>query len=363
MLEKIKKYRQDLHQIPELELDLPQTKAYVVNILKDLDCILEYPIESSVAAFFNNHKEKTLAFRSDMDALPIQEQNHTDYVSKYPGKMHACGHDGHMAMLLGFAQELNTYYKELDTNILLIFQPGEENPGGAKKICETGILEKYNVQYIFGFHVWPYLKEGQIATKPGSMMARSSEVNIEIFGKSSHAAKYKEGIDSLEIAANYLVDIYNMEKQIDDSKYRLLRFGKMESGTIRNIVSDYARLEGTMRACDDETFFYMKDQLEQLSKKHKATFTFDINEGYPALVNDEELVNNILNQRKDIIRLKEPELITEDFSYYLQYVPGAFFYLGTGTGIPLHNDHFDFDEKILLEGIQMYIYLSKNVKV
>ena len=213
MLETIKKYRKDLHQIPELELDLPETTNYILSVLEEFDCIVSVPLKSTIFAYFDNQKEHTLAFRSDMDALPVTEQTNLEFKSKNPGKMHACGHDGHMAMLLGFAKELNTYYKTLDKNILLIFQPGEESPGGAHLICEDNILKKYHVQYIFGTHLWPVLEKGVVATRKNEFMARASEINIDIYGKESHAAKYKEGIDALEIGAEILLEIYAMEKK------------------------------------------------------------------------------------------------------------------------------------------------------
>ena len=186
MLETIKKYRRDLHQIPELELDLPETTNYILSVLEEFDCIVSVPLKSTIFAYFDNQKEHTLAFRSDMDALPVTEQTNLEFKSKNPGKMHACGHDGHMAMLLGFAKELNTYYKTLDKNILLIFQPGEESPGGAHLICEDNILKKYHVQYIFGTHLWPVLEKGVVATRKNEFMARASKINIDIYGKENN---------------------------------------------------------------------------------------------------------------------------------------------------------------------------------
>lgn len=360
MFNQIKQFRQDLHQIPELELNCPKTKEYIVNVLKELDCTLYYPIQSSVVAFFDANKKTSIAFRSDMDALPVLENTNCTFTSKQIGISHACGHDGHMAMLLGFALKVNQYYKTLDHNIVLIFQPGEENPGGAKLICETGILETLKVKTVFGTHLWPVLPSGVVATIPGAMMARSSEVNIDIYGKSSHAAKYKEGIDALEIAANYIIDVYNMEKQIDSTISRLLRFGKLESGIIRNVVSDHSRLEATLRSTDEDTYWYMRSQLEEISKKYsQAKFNIDINEGYPVTFNDKKLVEKITQAHSDIQILETSEMISEDFSWYQQYVPGVFFFLGTGTNIPLHNDKFNFDERILLKGIENYIQLSK----
>ena len=200
MFETIQKIRRDLHQIPELELNLPKTKAYLSELLKDLPCSLEFPMNSAILAYFDNGCSHTVAFRSDMDALPVNEQTMADYQSRHPGCMHACGHDAHMTMLIALAYAIPKYLHELSHNILLIFQPGEENPGGARLLCEAGILEKYHVTRIYGMHVWPDLPAGVIAASKEEMMARSSEVNIEIKGKSAHAAKYREGCDALETA-------------------------------------------------------------------------------------------------------------------------------------------------------------------
>lgn len=362
MLDKLRTYRQDLHQIPELELELPQTQAYLLNVLKDMPCQLYSPIGSSVLAFFDNHKEKTIAFRSDMDALPVEEKTDCLFKSKHQGIMHACGHDGHMAMALGLADYLKDNYSKLDVNVLLIFQPGEESPGGAKLLCETGFLDTFHVTQIYGTHLWPNLSKGVIATKPGPMMARSSEVNIDIHGKKSHAASYTEGIDALEIGAAYLTEIYSRLKQIPTHVPYLLRFGKMDSGEIRNVVSDHTRLEGTLRALSDPVYDQLIELLKTTAKKYEGTFTFDINEGYPPVTNDEALVQELLTFLPDIVLLKHHEMITEDFSWYQQYVPGVFFFLGTGTGIPLHNDHFNFDESILETGVQNYIQILEHYK-
>lgn len=365
MLETIKKYRRDLHQIPELELDLPETTNYILSVLEDFDCIVSVPLQSTVLAYFDNHKEHTLAFRSDMDALPVTEQTNLEFQSKNPGKMHACGHDGHMAMLLGFAKELNEYYKTLDKNILLIFQPGEESPGGAHLICEANILKNYHVQYIFGTHLWPVLEKGVVATRKNEFMARASEINIDIYGKENHAAKYKEGIDALEIGAEILLEIYAMEKEIPNEYYRLLRFGRMESGTVRNVVSGHTRLEGTLRAFQDYIFDSMKEEIYRIcadkEKKYNCKVNISINTGYPAVMNDEKLVNDLISKIPEIRQLKNPEMIAEDFAYYQKEVPGVFFFLGTQTPYALHNAKFDFDEEVLLSGIELYKKITKNI--
>lgn len=362
MLDRITRYRRELHQIPELELTLPKTQAYIKAALSDLPCEILEPIPYSVAAYFDNGKETTVAFRSDMDALAVREQTGRSFASTHEGCMHACGHDGHMAMLLGFAHELAAYYQELPHNVLLLFQPGEESPGGAELICKSGLLERLQVKRIFGFHLWPAIEAGVIATRKNEFMARSSEVNIDILGKSAHAAKYQEGIDALEIGMRYLQGLYEMEKAMDPSIYRLFRVGKFDSGTVRNVVSSHTRIEATLRAFQDELYLGMKQQIEESASRYEketgAQFVLDINRGYPAVINDEALTQRILDENPDIMELKMPEMISEDFAHYQRCMPGVFFFLGTGTGIALHNSHFDFEEKILLKGIEMYRRLS-----
>lgn len=355
LLEQVRKHRRTLHRIPELELQLPKTQQYVRQVLAGLPCRLLEPIESSVVAFFDNGKPDTIAFRSDMDALPVQEETKNGFESCHAGCMHACGHDGHMAMLLGFAEVLASYYRKLPHNVLLIFQPGEENPGGAELICKSGLLTQYRVRRIFGFHLWPNLPAGVVATRENEFMARSSEVNIDIFGKSVHAAKYREGVDALELGMRYLNDVYAMERALPETTYRLLRFGRMESGSIRNVVSAHTRLEGTLRAFQNETYWYLRKQLEALAKPYEALgakFVFDVNTGYPAVMNDPALCKKAEEVLPELELLPVPDMTSEDFAWYQQAIPGVYFFLGTGTGIPLHSSRFDFDEEILLKGIE-----------
>ena len=194
-------------------------------------------------------------------------------------------------------------------------------------------------------------------------MSRSSEVNIDITGKSAHAAKYKEGIDAMEIAARYLLDVYRMEQEeLQPETYRLLRFGLLKSGTVRNVVANAARMEGTLRAFQDETYQFMKQRLIELAKPYEeqgAEFSFDINTGYPAVLNDAALVDQVRKLDPNIVLLEKPEMIAEDFAHYQRKVPGVFFFLGTGTGIALHAHNFDFDEEVLEAGVKEYCKLSR----
>lgn len=362
-IRQVTKWRRDLHQIPELELHLPRTQEYILDQLKDLDCEISFPYESAVAVYFDAGQKDTIAFRSDMDALPVLEQTNHDFQSRNPGRMHACGHDGHMSNLLLFAHRLNSFYKELPHNVLLIFQPGEETPGGAQPICETGLLEDKHVKAIFGLHLWPLLDKGVIASRSGAMMARSSEIDLDITGKSVHTARWKEGIDALDTASRYLQAAYAMEQKLPENMFRVLRFGKMESGTVRNAVAGSARLEGTMRAFEDDQYDLIKNNLvkiaEDLEKETGANLSLHFSHGYPAVLNHEKLFDHIQPRIENLQLLDTPEMISEDFAWYQRYVPGIFFFLGTGTGIELHDPRFDFEEDLLLAGTDLFEQLAR----
>ncbi len=346
----IGRYREDLHQIPELGYEEFETQKYILNTIKNYKCEIK-KIKTGVVCFFDNKNEKTMAFRADMDGLPIVEDNILSYKSKHKGKMHACGHDGHMATLLELARFLNDNYQNYDKNFLLIFQPSEESNVGASSIVDSGILKEKKVKALFGFHVWPGLEEGKIFSRPKELMAKSAEVNIEIYGKSAHVANSEFGHDALMVACYYLKDIYEMEQGIDNSIFRLLKCGKMESGSIRNIISDFSKLDITMRAYDLNTFNFMKNKLQEIAKlyeqKYLVKFKIDINEGYPVLNNDEDLFQKVLKLIPDLNILDKPVLQSEDFGLYTTMLPCVFFFLGLGDTFPLHNPKFEFDSLLL----------------
>lgn len=363
-IKQLQGWRRDLHQIPELGLQLPLTRQYLEEQLKDLDCEISHPIEHAVAAFFDGGKEKTIAFRSDMDALPVREQTGAEFASLHEGCMHACGHDGHMSTLLLLARRINEIYKDLDCNILLIFQPGEETPGGAKPIVDTGLFQERNVAAVFGLHLWPLLEKGAIATISGPMMASATEIDVQVKGKAVHSARHYEGIDALEIAARFLQEAYRLEQSLPASVYRLLQFGRMEAGRIRNVVADTAVLQGTMRAFDQPTIDYLKNGLDQIARllefETGATISFAWSPAYPPVTNDPDLFEQIQPVRENlgVDILDKPVMIAEDFACYQQEVPGIFFFLGTGTGIELHDSRFNFDEEILLRGADLFECLA-----
>ncbi len=363
MIEKLIKYRRDLHQIPEINKDLPKTFAYVNNELKKLNCELLYPDTNAVCAFFDFGAKEAIAYRSDMDALPIFEKNTHDYKSTHEGKMHACGHDGHMSMLLTFAQYLNTVEENPKYNVMLIFQPAEESTGGAQDICDSGLFEKYAIKKAYGCHLWPDLPIGTVASRPGALMAKCTDITVEIKGFSTHVAKASQGKDAMVAGAKFLLSTYEMEaNEIDSDIFRLIKFGKMVSGTVGNAISAYTSFTGSLRTFDEKTCNYMKSRIFEIAKNiEKETgcqVAITMIDGYPPVINDNTLFETIVSTFPDEITiLDEPSLIVEDFSIYGTKAPSVFFFLGIDVSMPLHADTFDFDEKALVYGVEFFTKL------
>ena len=354
--------RRALHQIPELDRTLPKTMAYLQNALEGLPCKVFSPMEGALCAWFDFGKERAIAFRSDADALPVTETTGVAFASRHPGQMHACGHDGHMAVLLELARRLSEK-KNLPHNVLLVFQPAEETTGGAKDLCDTGILETYGVEAIFALHLWPGMTAGQVASRREEMMSRSCEVTVDVVGKSAHIAKAKEGKDALAAAVAFYSRAVAMEQGLPKDIFRLLKFGKFQSGTVRNALAAEAHLEGSLRAFHDETFYALRDGLLAIGREVEAEtgcqVKIHMNEGYPAVINPGELYDRV-KQAVDFAQLPEPSMITEDFSWYQQKLSGMFFFLGTGETPALHASNFDFDEAILLKGADFFERLAEE---
>ena len=368
MLSLLTRFRRDLHQIPELDFELPKTEAYITNILSGLKCRVFSPAHSAVCAFFDAGKDETVAFRSDMDALPVSEHTGDSFASIHPGKMHACGHDGHMAMLLDLAFIVNNELKKLPHNVLLIFQPAEETTGGAKGICDSGIFTELNVLRIFGFHLWPDLPAGTVASRDKEMLAKSSEITVGITGKSVHIARAFEGADALFAGVEFIREAYQMvADEVPADEYRLLKFGKMESGTVRNAISSHTEIQGSLRSFTPGVFEQMRRRLMEIASSVGTStgcvLSVNINEGYPPVINDSVLYKKVMTGLGPDapVLLPEPFMIAEDFSFYQQQIPGMFFLLGTGQNTPLHSDRFQFDESVLVRGVEMYrklLYLA-----
>lgn len=365
-LERITKFRRDLHQIPEVSRILPKTKAYIHSVLDQLDCEITEVMESGLCAYFDRGQPVTTAYRADMDALPVTEVNTHDFVSQHPGAMHACGHDGHMAMALSLAQYVDSC-PELPCNVLIIFQPAEETTGGAREICETGILSRYNVDRIFAIHMWPHSPAGSVLSRSGAMMPRSSQIAVEVLGKTTHATDPENGIDALYIACRWIREVYDRKKREErpdpaPDQRTIIQVCKFESGTARNIISGRTDLLGTIRAFSDKDFQWLVNIMHQAAEELEVEYGCKINvshtEGYPPIINNEELYAQVAPALRagldNFIDMPEPAMISEDYSFYGHYVPSIFFYVGTGTGIALHSTNFDFDETVLLQGLELF---------
>ena len=354
--------RRELHRIPEPERKLPETMAYLKNALTGLGCDVFSPMESALCAFFDFGREDAIGFRADCDALPIQEATGAEYASCHEGCMHACGHDGHMAILLELARRLSEK-KDLPHNVLLLFQPGEESPGGAEDLCETGILEQYNVKAVFGLHIWPGLEAGVVHSRINELMARASEINVDIYGKSAHIAKAKEGVDAVAAGAEFYRRAMAMEMALPESVYRLLKFGVFQSGTARNALSAHTRILGSLRAFQDDVFEHLRSGLyaiaSDLEKEMGCRVEISVASGYPAVMNPEDLARRVMAV-VPVRLLEEPSMTAEDFSFYQKRCGGMFFFLGLGDTPALHANNFDFDETILLKGADFFEKLAEN---
>ena len=361
---KIAEDRRALHRIPELDRELPETMAYLENALRGLNCGVFSPMPGALCAWFDFGAETAIAFRADADALPITERTGAAYASRHPGRMHACGHDGHMAILLELARRLSGK-QALPHNVLLVFQPAEETTGGAKDICATGIFEAYRVEAIFGLHLWPGVAAGQIASRENELMARSCEVNVDIYGRSAHIAKAAEGVDALAAGLECYRRAVAMERALPEHVFRLLKFGKFQSGTVRNALSDHTHMEGSLRAFQDAIFESLRDGLLEIGREiQRATgcaVEIHMSDGYPAVMNPTDLYRRVRNVA-EFAELETPYMTAEDFSWYQKRLPGMFFFLGLGDTPALHADNFDFDEEILLKGVDFFEKLAESFR-
>lgn len=358
--ELLRTYRRDLHQIPELDFDLPQTLAYVRAVLEALpgDKEVFSPCRSTLCCWFDQGSPHATAIRSDMDALPVTERTGAPYASRNPGRMHACGHDGHMAMLLGLAQHIACHRDDLPRSVLLVFQPAEETTGGAKVVCESGVFDRYRVDRIFGFHLWPELPFGQVASRPGPLLAASNEVDVDMAGTASHIARSELGHDAVEAAARFLLDAYALVGERQAEEPLVLKFGRVEGGSVRNQIAAAARLEGSLRTFSVGMGERMRADVRALAERDAAalgcTATVHYSEGYPPVTNDASLYGLVKDALPGLAELPAPLLIAEDFAWYQRWLPGVFLLLGTGGAAPLHSDTLDFDEAVLMRGVEAY---------
>ena len=369
-------FRREFHKNPELSFQEYQTTKKIAVYLTELG--LEVKIGNrgiGVAADLKGTKPgPTVALRADIDALPIYEESDKDYVSKISGVMHACGHDGHTAALMITAKILSEYKNDLHGGIRFLFQPAEEkSPGGAIDIINQGYLD--NVDYIYGLHLWSLLPVGQFQTAYGPMMANADKFEIKIKGKGGHAGLPHEASDSLLAAANIIVNAQHIvSRKLDPLSPGVLTFGKINAGSNFNVIANDAQLEGTVRTLDENSKTVIKEWLEKTidhtCKIHGVEYDFIYENGYPTVHNHLTETEYLINTAKTVfgennVNLMKPIMAGEDFSYYLQKVPGAFCLVGAGNkekGIiyPHHHPRFDIDEEALPLAVELLCKTALN---
>lgn len=361
--------RRKLHQIPELGLQEVKTSAYIREQLTALkpDRIIEVIETGTIAIFTGSLPGKTVAYRADIDALPVTEATGSAFASTHLGKMHACGHDGHVATLLGFARYLSEHRDSIPGKVLLIFQPAEEGPGGAQLIVETGILQEEGVEEVIGLHVFPEYPEGTIACRAGGMMARNGEVTITINGLSAHGAQPQQGHDAILAAAAVIQAIHTViSRNISPLDSGVLTFGDIKGGEAMNIIPGSVTINGTIRAFSDAVYDTMVRRLEEIVAGIASGYGCEghivFNHMYRVVDNDPRLVAALQQACGKAYIETPPYMLAEDFSLYQQAFPGLFFFVGTrneakGYVHPLHSNKLQFDEAVLLNGIQVYVNL------
>lgn len=368
--------RRELHACPGVGFELDETLAVIRRELEEMGVpYTEEYGKSSIIATVNEEKQGyTLAFRADTDALPISEKNDVSYKSKNEGKMHACGHDAHTAILLDTIRKINKIKDEIPYRVKFIFQSAEEyTTSGAKLICEGGGME--GVSEIFGLHVTPNLEVGKVAVSSGAQSAESLAFYLNFFGKSAHAAHREDGIDAIKMASAAYLEIDAMiEERRKSGDKTVFHIGAIEGGKANNIVCDNCSMFGTIRTMtpevSDKTRDDVMDLAESVAKRFGGRAEFVQVKRYPALINDEGAVAFVRRAAADVLGKENVQhwnmdMIGEDFSYYTRIVPGCLFRLGTrneelGFTEPLHSDRFNIDERALNIGSDIFLRIALN---
>jgi amidohydrolase len=375
--QEITEIRRHLHMHPELSKQEKDTANYITNHLKKWG--ISY--RSGVAGNgiigemkFGGGSGRLIALRADMDALPIQEQNDAPYKSLNDGVMHACGHDVHMASLMGVIRILNELKEELRGTVRLIFQPSEEQyPGGAIGMIEAGALENPKPDIIIGQHVYPELEAGKIGMRPGFYMASTDEIYITVKGRGGHAATPHRVVDPVLVIAHIVVALQQIvSRNANPTTPSVISFGRVQAEGRTNIIPDEAKLEGVMRTFDEEWREEMKGRIKDLavsiSKGMGAECSVSIEKGYPAVYNDPATTDRLWKHSVEYLGSEnvaqlERRMTAEDFSYYQQNIPGVFYRLGImnserGITSNLHTSTFDVDETSLLTGMATMAWIT-----
>ncbi|MEM2136968.1 MAG: M20 family metallopeptidase [Candidatus Methanomethylicia archaeon] len=370
-------FRREIHMHPELGFQEKRTAKLVSDSLSRWGYDVYTGIgETGVLGVLKCGESRVVALRADMDALPIQEENDVPYKSRVPGVMHACGHDAHVAMLLTAARILSEMKDKLKGTVKLIFQPAEEMGGGlsgAFRMIENGVLKDPNVDAIFGFHVWNELDSGKIGLKDGPLLASTGRFEIEVEGVGGHGASPHLAVDPIIVASSIVLNLQTIvSRNLDPLESGVVSACSIHSGTAFNIIPHKANILGTYRALTFEVRELLKRRIKEIAENTAKTFNAKCNvstiDGVPPTINNPmavkmaRIVVSEIVGSNNVVEVK-PSMGGEDFSYYLEKVPGAFLELGTrnverGIKVPHHNPRFDIDESALKYGSASYAALA-----
>jgi amidohydrolase len=374
--------RRDIHAHPELCFEEVRTADLIAQALTDWGIPIHRGLGKTgvVGIVKNGSSSRAVGLRADMDALPMTEHNHFPHRSQHHGKMHACGHDGHVAMLLAAAKHLSRH-RNFDGTVYLVFQPAEEGGGGAREMIKDGLFEKFPMEAIFGAHNWPGMPVGAFGVNPGAMMASSNEFTITIRGKGSHAALPHLGVDPVPIAAQMVMAFQTIitrnRKPIDPG---VISVTMIHAGEALNVVPDSAQIRGTVRTFSIEVLDMIEQRMQQVAEHTCAAFgarcEFSFRRNYPPTVNhaaETEFIQGVLSQvvGADQVLPFEPTMGAEDFSFFLQAKPGCYFMIGNGDGLHregghglgpcmLHNPSYDFNDELIPLGATAWVRIAES---
>ncbi len=358
--------RRALHAVPELAFQETRTAEYVARSLAGLGYApVCGEVGTSVTALLDGGRPGPyIMLRADMDGLPVAEETGLSFASRHAGRMHACGHDGHMAMLLGTAKALMSIKEHLRGKILLLFQPAEEDSGGAAPIAASGLLK--GVDYCLGAHIWPELPHGCVGVKAGPLMAAVGRFDIDVQGRGGHSSQPHLCVDALDVAGQIVTALRRIPaQQVDPLTPALLTIGSLQAGTTYNVIPDTAKILGCVRTYDMRLYLEWGELIDAAAKgvaaAYGASCATSFAPGHPAVINPPELTAVVREAAigavgADRVVEPEPSLAGEDFSCYQEIMPGCFFFIGSGQKgcAPLHNPRFDFQEDLLAMGPDVF---------
>lgn len=368
-------WRRQLHQKPELGFQERLTAQLVSRKLQAWGIDHETGIaETGIVAIIQGNQpggEKVLAIRADMDALPIQELNDVSYKSQHDGVMHACGHDGHTAIALGTAYHLHKHRHNFSGTVKIIFQPAEEGPGGAKPMIKQGVLKNPDVDAIIGLHLWNNLPLGTVGVRPGALMASVECFNCTILGQGGHGAMPHQTIDSIVVAAQVVNALQTIvARNVNPIDSAVVTVGELHAGTKLNVIADTARMSGTIRYFNPDLAGFFHQRVESIiagvCQSHGAKYDLEYWSLYPPVINDAHMAELVRSVAAAVVETPLGIVPTcqtmggEDMSFFLQEVPGCYFFLGAANpqknlDYPHHHPRFDFDETALAMGVEIFV--------